>query len=281
MTDVATRPPSAAVATVERYRDDFAALLPSHVDPDTFVRVAVGALRRNPDLRAAAEANIGSFMGALADAARLGLEPGTEQFWLTPRKVKGRLEVLGIIGAQGIVELMYRAGAVQSIVAEVVRTGDTFDYQPGRDDRPRHVIDWDAADRGQLRLVYAYAIMQGGAVSKVVVLNKAQIDAIKKSSATARSDYSPWNTHPEAMWLKSAVRQLRKWTPTSAEYIRERMRAARDVAAEPVGTTKLPPRDDLADLLDESDDPLHYEPDEYVDAEIVDDNALEQGEGTA
>ena len=34
------------------------------------------------------------------------------------------------------------------------------------------------------------------------------------------------------MWLKSAVRQLAKWVPTSAEYRREQLRAAQDVLAE-------------------------------------------------
>ena len=37
----------------------------------------------------------------MLDAARLGLEPGTEQFYLTPRKVKGQMEILGIVGESG------------------------------------------------------------------------------------------------------------------------------------------------------------------------------------
>ncbi|NIH58524.1 recombinase RecT, partial [Brooklawnia cerclae] len=42
---------------------------------------------------------------------------------------------------------------------------------------------------------------------------------------------------PAAMWLKSAVRQLAKWVPTSAEYRREQLRAAQDVIAENAGRT--------------------------------------------
>ena len=80
--------------------------------------------------------------------------------------------------------------------------------------------------------VYAYAIMRDGATSKVVVLNGAAIGKIRAASSSAKSDYSPWSTHTDSMWLKSAVRQLRKWVPTSAEYIREQMRAVRDVAAD-------------------------------------------------
>jgi hypothetical protein len=118
--------------------DDFATVLPTHVRPDTFVRVAQGALKRGKkqgnrfELEIAAGNNPGAFMAALLDAARLGLEPGTEQFYLTPRKVKGQLEILGIVGWQGYVELMYRAGAVSSVVAEVVHANDKFRFQPGR-----------------------------------------------------------------------------------------------------------------------------------------------------
>lgn len=261
---------------VVKYRDDYATLLPSHINPDAWIRLATGALRRDADLRAAAEASPASFMNALADAARLGLEPATEQYYLTARKVKGRPEVLGIVGYQGIIELMHRAGAVSSVVAECVHANDRFEYQPGRHERPIHEIDWDSDDRGALRLVYAYAVMKDGATSKVVVLNEQAIKRIKGKSASARSDYSPWNTDPEAMWLKSAVRQLRKWVPTSAEFIREQLRAVRDVAAEPIGTTTLPVNS-LADIIDRDEvdtdtgEVLHYDVSEYVDAELVDD----------
>src|SRR5690606_33619958 len=83
---------------------------------------------------------------------------------------------------------------------------------------------WDSEDRGPLRLVYAYARLHSGATSKVVVLNRAEVMAIKKSSMGSDSNYSPWQTSEAAMWLKSSVRQLRKWVPTSAEY-RDQLRA--------------------------------------------------------
>jgi recombination protein RecT len=221
---------------VRQYSQDFAQVLPSHIKADTWVRLAQGALKKGKrlpggryELEVAASNNPGVFLASLLDAARLGLEPGTEQYYLTPRTVKGQLEILGIIGYQGLIELMYRAGAVSSVVAEVVYEHDSFNYQPGKHDRPEHIIDWDADDRGALRLTYAYAVMKDGATSKVVVLNKVGIGRIKAKSQGASSSYSPWQTNPEAMWLKSAVRQLAKWVPTSAEYIREQMRAKAEV----------------------------------------------------
>lgn len=215
---------------IARHSDDLSMVLPSHIHAPVWLRVAQGAVRRDPKLMQAATESPQTLMVALLNAARLGLEPGTEEFYLTPRRAKGRNEILGIVGYQGIVEMMYRAGEVSSVVAECVYANDGFDYQPGRDELPRHTIDWDSEDRGALRLVYAYARSRAGSVSKIVVLNRAEINKIKSSAQGATSEYSPWRTNESAMWLKSAVRQLRKWVPTSAEYRNELRRDAEGVA---------------------------------------------------
>jgi recombination protein RecT len=221
-------------AQIERYRGEFAQVLPSHVKPETWTRLAVGALRRDRGVMEAASNSIGSLLSALLTAARLGLEPGTEQFYLVPQSPRkgAPKEILGVVGYQGLVELMYRAGAISSVIVEVVHERDEFDYVPGRDERPTHKIDWRSADRGGLVLAYAYAVMKDGATSKVVVLNASDIAAIKAKSASAHSDYSPWRTNEKAMWLKSAARQLAKWVPTSAEYRRSQIRDAMTVHSE-------------------------------------------------
>ncbi|TFV91378.1 recombinase RecT [Blastococcus sp. CT_GayMR16] len=271
---------TSASAMVEQYRDDFAAVLPTHIRPDTWVRLAVGALRRDVELKKAAENDPYSLMAALLHAARLGLEPGTEEYYLTPRREKGQLKVLGIPGYQGLVDLMYRAGVAQSVVVEVVYADDLFIWTPGKVDdqtpprwagameRPYHDINWDAEDRGALRLAYAYAVMRGGAISKVVVLNKAAITKIKQSSQGSDSPYSPWVKHEPSMWLKSAARQLAKWVPTSPERVGV---APVKVASErptPSGALPAPPPG-----IDESDPVPHANPEtgEVVDAEVVDD----------
>lgn len=252
-------------AMVEAYRADLAMVMPSHVKPDTFVRLAVGVLRRDRNLAQAAANNPAALMGALMDAAQLGLTPGTEQFYLVPRKTKGRLEVQGIRGYQGEIELIYRAGAVSSVIVEVVRERDAFRYSPGRDERPEHEIDWDAADRGQLRLVYAYAVMKDGATSKVVVLNRGQVMQAKAMSQGSDSAYSPWQKHEEAMWMKTAAHRLTKWVPTSAEYMREQLRVQAEVAAEhrPPVAVPAPQPSGLTETGDE---------DETIEAEFVDDD---------
>ncbi|QWF80121.1 recombinase RecT [Amycolatopsis sp. CA-230715] len=243
-TAVAQQKDSSPAALVRKYRTDFATVLPSHIKPETWLRIATGALRRSPQLANAAKRNPSSLLVALLEAARKGLEPGTEQFYLVPRKGKHGPEVLGITGYQGEVELMYRAGAVSSVKVEVVREHDTFAYNPGEHDRPVHEIDW-RADRGDLVLTYAYAIMRDGATSNVVVLSAADIAVILKKADGAESPFSPWQWNPKAMWLKSAARQLAKWVPTSAEYVR-----LPDVPLEslpPAKPLELPRVDDVVD----------------------------------
>jgi recombination protein RecT len=264
-------------ALVDTYRGDYAAVLPSHLRADTWVRLAQGALKKGkkvrhpqtgkqvPELELAASNNPAAFLAALLEAARLGLEPGTEQFYLTPRKEKGVLQVQGIVGYQGYIELMYRAGAISSVVAEVVRTNDMFSYRPGRDEIPNHDIDWDSEDRGDLRLVYCYAVMKGGGYSKVVVLNRAQIRDIKAKAQGANTEYSPWATNPESMWLKSAVRQLRKWVPTSAEFVRSQLRVQQEVAAEGQAPLTFAPH-----VEEGLPDVTHLGDGEVIDAELVD-----------
>jgi recombination protein RecT len=282
---VARREKPGAHALVSQYKQDFTTVLPSHLRAETWVRVAQGALKRGKKLRddpagrteleVAAVNNPAAFLSAMLDAARLGLEPGTEQFYLTPRRVKGQLEILGIVGWQGYVELMYRAGAVSSVVAEVVHANDRFSFKPGRDEVPDHDIDWDAEDRGPLRLAYAYARMKDGSTSKVVVLNKAAIDRAKKSSQGSDSEYSPWQQHEAAMWLKTAVRQLAKWVPTSAERYSvagnpvQHVEVERTDRPEPLITALPAP----AGGLDEHH--VDYGTGEVHDAEIVEDPPAE------
>lgn len=248
---VAQRDASPA-ALIRKYSTDFATVLPTHIKPATWVRLAEGALRKgkrinapNPravdhanhgkfELEVAAANNPGAFLASLLDAARLGLTPGSEEYYLTPRRVggkDGKLEILGIVGYQGYVELMYRAGAVASVVVQVVRENDEYRYQRGIDRLPVHRFKPFAreAERGPLIGVYAYAEMKDGAVSQVVELNQDDIDRIKRVNPASGGDYSPWTNWEASMWMKSAARQLRKWVPTSAEFRMELARAAAEV----------------------------------------------------
>lgn len=275
-----------AVILQRQYSGRLASLVPSHVNGEAWVRQATGTLR-DPKLAEAAKADFGSFVAAVERAAVLGLRPGTEEYYLIPRKIRNGLQIQGIIGYQGLVDLMYRSGAVASVVVEVVRKADRFSYSPGRDQRPVHEIDWDLEDRGPLRLAYSYAEMTGGAVSKVIVLNQRQIydnhrarsegyevSVWKNGRRTGErqvNPHSPWVEFEESMWLKTLARQLSKWVPTSTEYISQRAQAdvvATSVvqrAAEAPSATPVPAPVPAAALPAGADTAIDYSTGELLD----------------
>jgi recombination protein RecT len=266
-------------AVVQQYKDQFAMVLPSHMKPEAFVRVAIGVLRRNPKLAEAAQNDMGAFMAAMMDAARLGLEPGTEQYWLIPRydrRLK-KIVVSGQKGYQGEIELIYRAGATAGVIVEVVREADEFIWKPGRldtenpprwhgpMDRPIHDIDWKLPDRGPLTHVYAYGLMKSGGVSKVIVLDKAAIDKAKAVNEFSGDKNSPWQKWDEPMWLKTGVHRLQKFVPTSSEYIGVTPGPALAATAVPIAITApspaMPSNDEMWDEVavghDHEDDDFH------------------------
>lgn len=235
-------------ALVAKYKDDFALVLPSHMKPEQWVRVAQGLLRRDQKLARIAQNNPGSFLSAMLRCAHLGLEPG-DTFHLVPF---GN-EIVGIVDYTGEIELIYRAGEVASIKAEVVYSKDDFRYVPGEMDRPVHTPDW-FSPRGELVGAYAYAVMKTGAVSRVVVMSKAEIEKVKAVSKTASKSDSPWHRWPDRMWLKTVVHQLKKWIPSSAEYREHALRAAGALdEVSPAMKATLPgpvPRGEDEDVID-------------------------------
>jgi recombination protein RecT len=244
---------------VRQSRSWFATIVPSHVDARAFVALAVAQLNKNPKLADAASRNPQSFMTALSECARLGLVPG-DTFHLVPFGS----EITGIIDYTGEIELIYRAGAVASVKAEIVYARDHFRFTTDMD-RPEHAPDW-FGDRGPLIGAYAYAVMKDGATSKVVIYNKAEIDRVKDVSKTKDRPDSPWKLWYDRMALKTVIHRLEHFVPTSAEYRREQLRAAAEVAQQVNGGTVIsaPAGNGAA--------PVIGEPEDIADAEIVEDD---------
>lgn len=204
-----TETPSTSTV-IDSYRRDFEMVLPTHLRAEQWIRVTTGTIRREPKIAEILRANPGSVLSALLDAARLGLEIG-DTYHLVPFKN----EIVGVIDYTGLIELMYRAGAVSTVKAEVVREHDHFDYSPSMR-IPDHRPAW-FSDRGNIIGAYAYAEMKDGGVSRVIVRSKAEIEQVRDVSPSAGSKESPWKKWPDRMALKTVVRELAKFVPTSAE----------------------------------------------------------------
>jgi recombination protein RecT len=244
---------------VRQSRPWFATIVPSHIDAQAFVAMTIGYLRRQPKLAAAAGRNPASFMAALSECARLGLVPG-DTFHLVPFEdtKNDTVNITGITDYTGEIELMYRAGAVASIKAEIVCRDDRFVFSTDMD-RPDHAPDW-FGDRGELMGAYAYAVMKDGATSKVVVYSKAEIDKVRAVSKSGSNYDSPWVKWYDRMALKTVLHRLAHFVPTSAEYRREQLRAAAEVAQSV--NLAAPPANGV---------PVHAAAEPVYDAEVVED----------
>jgi recombination protein RecT len=238
------------------------------------VRIAQGALKKGKpykdannrldpqgrtELEVAAQNNPAAFLSALLDAARQGLEPGTEQYYLTPRKVKGQPGDPRHPRLPGLHRADVPRRRRRSVVAEVVYgRSDTVPLPPQAGTSGRSTsIDWApktaAKSAAGLRL-------RGHEGRRHLPRHRAEPGAHRPDQGISRAGVGlgvlAVAEVEAAMWLKSAVRQLQKWVPTSAEYIREQLRAAADAHRQ-------------ADTPAPQMPSVEVEPD-YVDGEVVD-----------
>jgi recombination protein RecT len=263
-------------------RSHLATVLPASIDVEMFLGTAAGALYANKTLMDYATTNPESLMIALLECATLGHRPGTDEYYLTPRKDHGRGKVLGIEGYKGVIERFYRSGAVGNVIVREVCADDPFQYREGIDRVPVHEVggrgrtgaDFFGADggrkRGAMVGAYAYAELLTGSVSRVVILRRKDVLAARDAGGYKPADpYSPWNRmdagpdEPEfqgrSMWWKTAAKRLEPWVPTSSEYRREQLRASAAAVNAAPRAMSLPPSDAVAGAGD------------VVDAEVVED----------
>lgn len=202
------------IQLVRSYEERFAAILPAHLNTNTFMTLALGALR-NAELANAARNNPLALMVALTNCARLGHQPNTEAFYLVPFKGV----ITGIEGYRGVVERIYRAGGTSSVHARVVRANDHYEFEEGMSvpvhRYPRFATD---ADRGPRVGTFAYAKLRDGGFSQVIEMNADTVERHRAASPGSGGPMSPWNKWTDSMWVKTPTRELEKWIPSSAEY---------------------------------------------------------------
>jgi recombination protein RecT len=199
---------------VEKYRGDFAKVMPDGLSPDRLLRLALTEIRRNPLLADCSEASI---LGGLLNAASLGLTvgDGLDQAYLVPRRNRktGTRDAQFQIGYRGLITLARRSGEIVTIDSEVVHDGDIFEWEKGSNAFLRH-RSTEMSDKPVS--VWSLAKLVGGG-EQFVVLSMKEIEKTKAQSDAARSQYSPWNTHFEAMAMKTAIKRLCKLLPMSTE----------------------------------------------------------------
>lgn len=196
---------------LKAYEGEFAKALPSVLTPERFTRMALTALTKTPKLAQCAPS---SFMGAMLEAAQLGLEPNTPlgQAYLIPYGNKCQFQ----IGYKGLIDLAYRSEELRSIEAHEVYENDVFDFEFGLN--PKLVHKPAIKDRGEVVWYYAvYHLVNGGCGFEVMSREDVETHA-RKYSKTFNN--GPWQTDFDEMAKKTVLKKVLKYAPLKSDFAR-------------------------------------------------------------
>lgn len=174
-----------------------------------FLSGIVDSIQRTPELQSCdAVSLVNSFM----IMAQLGFMPSviSGEAYVLPYKNKAQFQ----LGYQGIITLLYRAGA-KSVVTEIVRKNDRFSIKNGE---LSHEIDPFISKEKRGAEIGAYAIIVNQTGGKVEKFMRAEeiISFGQKFSKSFNSSFSAWKTEndPEKwMWKKTVLKQAAKLAP--------------------------------------------------------------------
>ena len=220
------------VGLIRRMEPQIRKALPSVITPERFTRMVLTALSSTPKLQTCTPQ---SFLGAMMQAAQLGVEPNTPlgQAYLIPYGSVCQFQ----LGYKGLIDLAYRSGEVSSIQAHEVHENDTFEYEYGLEPKLRHVPAM--TDRGPVTYYYAVLKLKNGGVG-FEVMSRDDVETFARKKSKAYSN-GPWKTDFDEMAKKTVLKKVLKYAPLKTEF-------ARAVASdESVKTMKM---DEPADMLD-------------------------------
>lgn len=202
---------------IKLYEEEIAKALPTVMTPERFTRIALSAVGNTPKL---AVCTPQSFLGAMMNAAQLGLEPNTPlgQAYLIPyeNRKKGITECQFQIGYKGLLDLAYRSGEVSMVDAQVVYENDKFDYELGLNPILKHKPSM--ANRGNPISYYAIVKLKNGGYSFQVM----SYNDVKKHAEKYSKTYSngPWQTNFDEMAKKTVLKKALKYAPLKTDFVR-------------------------------------------------------------
>ncbi len=191
--------------------------LPSVITPERFTRMVLSAISSNPQL---GKCTPTSFLGAMMNAAQLGLEPNTPlgQAYILPYSNKGKLEAQFQIGYKGLIDLAYRSGEVEVIQSHIVYENDEFECEYGINTKLSHKPA--SSDRGNPVKVYAiFKTKSGGYGFEVMSMEDVKRHAEKYSKAYG-SSFSPWKTNFDEMAKKTVLKRVLKYAPLKSDFVK-------------------------------------------------------------
>ncbi len=191
-------------------------VLPSHIDPAKFQRVAMTAIQQDPALL---DADRASLFTALTKAATDGLLPDKREGALTVANTKVKRDgrdvyipmVVWMPMVAGIVKKVRQSGEVSKMIAKAVYEKDTFDVLFGDDDRIFHKPFMDGHP-GKMVGAYSIVHLKDGSITRDFM----PMWRIEKAKAAAKIKYV-WDAWPDEMAIKTVIRHHAKLLPQSTD----------------------------------------------------------------
>lgn len=232
-----------AIATeFARWKPVLKAILPKHIDPDRFVKIAVNAYLYGP--QGLADCTTSSMVKAALQCAEMGLDPspllGECVFLPFNNKKKVRdgntwkevavKEVQLMPMYVGLIKLARQAGDISDVYAVVVDESEAEAFEVHEGTERRIVHRKNLHDRtGNLFAVYGVVKFKDG-TCHYEVMSRGEVEAIRARSKS--KDSGPWVTDFAAMAKKTAIKQALKTCPKSPEKPQLPTALAADNAAE-------------------------------------------------
>lgn len=208
-------------AIFDRYLKEIESALPSHINPNRFIQVALITITKKPELFSCSKASV---IGAVMTAASLGLmvdDDLGEAFLIRGYDEDSKRYVAQLlIGYQGFCTLAIRSGFVDYIQPRWVCEGDEFDFKYGIDEFLDHKPI--AADRSNEKITHFYVIIKLRTGTKMFsVMSRKEVEEIRNNSPHYKSAVDKtktvWHIWFNKMGNKTALKDQMKYIPLSPE----------------------------------------------------------------
>lgn len=185
--------------------------LPSVITPERFTRMVFTALSSTPKLQ---QCTPQSFLGAMMQAAQLGLEPNTPigQAYLIPYGNVCQFQ----LGYAGLINLAYRSGDIKDIQAHEVCENDEFEYELGLEPKLKHIPA--KSNRGPVTMYYAVWHTKTGGYGFEVMSKDDVLEFAQKKSKSFHN--GPWQTDFDAMAKKTVLKRALKYAPIATDFVK-------------------------------------------------------------
>lgn len=190
---------------LESRKDKLNDALAGAMDIERFLKVALIAATKNPDLRSSSKE---SLYLAIMESASVGLQPDNREAALI--KYGDHAEFMPMV--KGIINLMLRSPGVTKVEARAVYDGDEFGYWYGLHPDLKHIPSGQTSEK----VTHAYAVVwRQGTEPTFEVVTREEIEAARHSS---RAPDSPaWRNWYAEMSRKVALKRLSKYIDLSPE----------------------------------------------------------------